>query len=120
MSATHDRSILLSTDGLLIVYYLGLGFVALLGWVAIAQDLSKPFDEPRRESWNRASAILAIAGLTHPALPFIARDIARQAARGDEGESDRPTSPFVTLATASAAVSIAVAAAVIAVTTNSA
>ena len=25
MSATHDRSILLSTDALLIVYYLGLG-----------------------------------------------------------------------------------------------
>ena len=112
---------MLSTDALLIVYYLGLGFVALLGWAAIAQDLNKPFDEPRRESWNRTSAILAIAGLTHPALPFIARDIARQAARDDGGiEIERPTSPFVTLATACAAVSIAAAAAVIAVTTSSA
>jgi hypothetical protein len=119
MSATHDRSILLSTDALLIVYYLGLGFVALLGWAAIAQDLSKPFDERRRESWNRTSAILAIAGLAHPALPFIARDIARQAARHDD-ETERSTSPFLTLATVCAAVSIAVAAAVIAVMTSSA
>jgi hypothetical protein len=110
---------LLSTDALLIVYYLGLGFVALLGWAAIAQDLGKPFDEPRRGSWNRTSAILAIAGLAHPALPFIARDIARQAARNDD-EIERLTSPFVSLATACAAVSVAVAAAVIAVMTRSA
>lgn len=110
---------MLSTDALLIVYYLGLGFIALLGWAAIAQDLNKPFDEPRRESWNRTSAILAIAGLTHPALPLIARDIARQAARQD-GEIERPTSPFVTFATVCAAVSIAAAAVVIAVATNSA
>lgn len=110
---------MLSTDALLIVYYLGLGFVALLGWAAIAQDLNNPFDEPRRESWNRTSAILAIVGLAHPALPFIARDIARQTARNDD-ETERPTSPFVTLATACAAGSIAVAVAVIAMMTSSA
>jgi len=110
---------LLSTDVLLIVYYLGLGFVALLGWAAIAQDLNRPFDQRRRATWNRISAVLAIAGLVQPALAFIARDVARQAAREDE-EDRRTTSRFVTLATTCAAVSLAVAAAVIAVTTRSA
>jgi hypothetical protein len=108
----------LSTDALLVVYYFGLGFVALLGWAAIAQDLSKRFDEPRRTTWNRASAILAVAGLAQPALAFIALDIARQAARDDQDDERRPASRYVTLATTCVVASVSVAAVVIAVTTS--
>jgi hypothetical protein len=105
---------LLPTDALLAMYYFGLGFVALLGWAAIAQDLNSPFDEVRRATWNRISAVLAVAGLVQPALAFIARDIARQAARDDE-EDRRPSSRFLTLANTCAVGSLAVAAVVIAV-----
>jgi hypothetical protein len=102
----------LSTDALLIVYYFGLGFIAILGWAAIAGDLLRPFDDGRRARWNRASAILAIAGVVHPAVPWIARDIARQAARTSDDEP-RPNSPYVTLATVCAAIALTVAGAVI-------
>jgi hypothetical protein len=107
---------LLSTDAQLVVYYLGFGFVALLGWAAIAEDLTKPFDQPRGARWNRASAVLAFAALAHPVLALIARDIAIQVARDDEDR--RQPSPFVDLATVCAAAGV-VAAVVVVIATRS-
>jgi hypothetical protein len=102
---------LLSTDALLVVYFVGFGFIALLAWAAIAQDINKPFDDDRRDRWNKVSAIVALVGLAHPALPPIARDIAAQTARTDD---DQPShSRFVTLATCCALVSLIVAGVVI-------
>lgn len=109
---------MLSTDALLVLYYVGFGFVALLGWAAIAGDLNEPFDDQRRTSWNRAALIVAFVGIAHPALPLIARDIARQTARPDDGDEPIPTTALVTISTACAALSIAGAVAVIAFTTG--
>jgi len=105
-----------STDALLILYYAGLGFVVVLGWAAIAGDLNEPFDDQRRARWNRASAVVAAVGLIHPALPFVSRDIAAQTNRTDD-DTHPARSWHQTFATACAAISIAIAAAVIAVTT---
>jgi hypothetical protein len=106
---------LLSTEARLAVYYLGFGFVALLGWAAIAQDLSRAFDQSRRQRWDRLSAVLSVAGLVHPALPVIGLDIARQAARDEQ--DNVPPSRFITLAMVCAVASVGVAGVVIAVTT---
>jgi hypothetical protein len=103
---------LLSTDAQLVVYYFGFGFVALLAWAAIADDLTKPFDHPRSARWNRASAVLAIAALAHPVLGLIAGDIAIHVAR-DDNEDRRQPSPFVDRATACAAAGVVAAVVVI-------
>jgi hypothetical protein len=106
---------LLSTESSLILYYLGFGFVALLGWAAIAGDLNRPFDDARSTAWNRAATVLAVVGLCHPALPLIARDIARQAARREE---ETLASRQVTLAVVCAVLSFVIAGVVVVTATR--
>jgi hypothetical protein len=105
----------LSTDVQLFLYYGGLGFVALLGWAAIAQQLNEELDPNSTILWNRASALFAIGGLGHPALALIAYDIARQVARD---QPEHAANPFVRLAVASLAISFCAAATFVAMVTR--
>lgn len=80
-----------SPEVLLAIYYLGLGFVAFLGWAGIAAALNEPLDNGGRTAWRRVSITLAVVGLLHPAVAFAARDIAIQVDRDDDGGHDAST-----------------------------
>lgn len=60
----------------LVAYYLGGGFVILLGWVACLPD--RQLDRAGARRYLRWSTVAAVAGLLHPALALAARDIAGQ------------------------------------------
>lgn len=95
------------------MYYLGLGFVALLGWAGVAQALNEPLDDGRRARWRRASTTLAVIGLLHPAIALVARDVAVQVDRDDDNERDEPTSRHLRLANWCTATSLIIAGAFI-------
>ena len=87
-----------STEAQLVMYYVVFSFVALLGWAGIAQALNEPFDDDRRRPWRRASTILAVIGLLHPAVALVARDIAVQVDRDDDNERNEPPTRHLRLA----------------------
>lgn len=60
----------------LLVYYLGGGFVVLLGWGACVPD--RQLDSHRARRYLRWAAIAAVAGLLQPAVTLAARDIVAQ------------------------------------------
>jgi hypothetical protein len=66
----------LSSADALLGYYLGLGFVVLLGWAAVHPD--RRLDAPATRRYLRWTTLVAIAGLVHPALALGARDIVGQ------------------------------------------
>lgn len=67
---------MLGTTETLLVYYLGLGFVVLLGWAACLPD--RQLEEPQARRYLRRSTVAAIIGIIHPAVPLAARDIIGQ------------------------------------------
>jgi hypothetical protein len=66
----------LSSADALLAYYLGLGFVVLLGWAAAHPD--RRLDAPATRRYLRWTTLAAIAGVLHPALALGARDIVGQ------------------------------------------
>ena len=67
---------MLGTTETLLVYYLGLGFVVLLGWAACQPD--HHLEEPQARRYLRRATLAAILGVIHPAVPLAARDIVGQ------------------------------------------
>lgn len=78
----------LGTETLLLMFYLGFGFVILLGWAAIADELNRPLTSAARIRFRRLALVFAVAGLLHPAFALAGRDVAAQLAR-----ADGPTDP---------------------------
>lgn len=64
------------TTETLLIYYLGLGFVILLGWAAALP--TRQLDEATARRYIRAATIAAVVGLLHPAIALSARDIIGQ------------------------------------------
>jgi hypothetical protein len=73
----------LGTQANLALYYLGFGFVIVLGWAAIADELNKTLEPAARTRMHRLAVGLALAGLVHPAFALAGRDIAGQLGRAD-------------------------------------
>jgi hypothetical protein len=64
------------TTSALLAYYLGVGFVVLLGWAASHPD--SELDERAAGRYLRWSRIAAVVGLAHPAIGLATRDIVGQ------------------------------------------
>ncbi|MGH9210251.1 MAG: hypothetical protein ACRD2C_06155 [Acidimicrobiales bacterium] len=67
---------MLGTSEIVVVYYLGFGYVILLGWAACHPD--HQLDVPSAVRYLRRSVLVAVVGLLHPALTLAARDIIGQ------------------------------------------
>lgn len=62
----------------LLLYYVGFGYVLCLSWVAVMSDAMKP--EPPR--WTRrATVVLQVIGIAHPAAAVAAWDLRRELER---------------------------------------
>jgi hypothetical protein len=59
-----------------LMYYLGGGFVILLGWAACHPD--RQLDDTTARRYLRWTTIAGFVGLLHPALALAAKDIMRQ------------------------------------------
>jgi hypothetical protein len=72
-----ERQMIGSSENLL-VYYLGLGFATLLGWVIFAPDPGLGLSRQAAARYLRWAPFVGIVGVLHPALGFAARDIVDQ------------------------------------------
>lgn len=100
---------MLSTEARLALFYVGIGFVILLGWTAAAAALVDPIDGRRRHRHRRAASMLSVAGLLHPALALGARDITVQIGHVDDDSPDPASRRAVHVANTMVALSIGVA-----------
>jgi hypothetical protein len=103
----------LGTETSLALFYLGFGFVILLGWAAIADELNKSLTLPARLRFRRLALALAAAGVVHPAFALAGRDVAAQLARAD-GPIDPGADRIVHITTWAVGVAVGVAALIIA------
>lgn len=67
---------MLGPTEIVLIYYLGFGFVILLGWAACHPDRLLDTDGARR--YLRRAALAAVAGIVHPAIALAARDLIGQ------------------------------------------
>jgi hypothetical protein len=106
----------LSSTNALLAYYLGLGFIVVLGWAASHPD--RELDHETAGRYLRWSRVAAVVGLVHPAIGLAARDIVGQV--GSDMPDDtalrrqqqRTARTANVLAVVSAAVAVALLAAV--------
>jgi hypothetical protein len=84
----------------LLMYYLGFGFVILLGWAVAHPDRALDSDVARRGL--RSATLAAVAGILHPALALAARDIVAQIGQELPAEPSLATTHRRATATANA------------------
>ncbi len=83
---------MLSTQVLLVIYYLGFGYAIFLGWAGIAFEvLLNARSEEKRARLRRIGRALLVIGVAHPALAFTGRDVVRQLRTDHDDEPVRPT-----------------------------
>ena len=62
----------------LVVYYIGVGFLSVLGWGILAQQLNEVLTSRQRKRLRRIGHVLLAIGLAHPAIALTGRDVLRQ------------------------------------------
>jgi len=98
----------------LLVYYFGGGFLTVLGWGVLAQQLNESLTSPQRTRMRHIAHVLLAVGLAHPAIALTGRDVLRQLQYG-VGQ-DKASTPG---ADAVSAVSLLVAGAIVLIVARS-
>lgn len=71
------RQMVVSTE-IVLAYYLGFGFVTLLGWVIAAPEPGHGLSGAVAARYLRWSRLVGVVGIMHPALGFAIRDVVDQ------------------------------------------
>lgn len=69
---------MVASSEVVLAYYLGLGFVTLLGWVVAAPEPGRGLSGAVAARYLRWSPLVGVVGILHPALSFAIRDIVDQ------------------------------------------
>jgi hypothetical protein len=67
---------MLGRTGVVLMYYLGFGFIILLGWAACHPD--RALDPAAVRRYLRWTGVTAVVGILHPAIALATRDIVSQ------------------------------------------
>lgn len=69
---------MVASSEIVLAYYLGFGFVTLLGWVIAAPEPGRGLSGAVAARYLRWSRLVGVVGVLHPALGFAIRDIVDQ------------------------------------------
>lgn len=67
---------MLGRTGVVVMYYLGFGFIIFLGWAACHPD--RALDAAAVRHYLRWTSVTAVVGILHPALALATRDLVSQ------------------------------------------